>query len=164
MLNAQFGFFCPCASPEELQVAGSAAQAALADYRAGHGSKTLLATPLSSSSAPSLIELITKALVSYPPNQPKALLQELLAEAPVGVWVKFESIKLRFIEAGLQATQASAALRDLSWQIKQVLPAEILADMDAAICIFAERMRSGGTFNYRLTEAGRAALDRLNKN
>jgi hypothetical protein len=51
----------------------------------------------------------------------------------------------------------------LSWQIGQVFPADALAGLDVNICVMAERTRSAGAFNYRLTKAGRAALGRILK-
>lgn len=59
-----------------------------------------------------------------------------------------------------KGTQAAAALRDLSWQMREYLPPEDIEGLDAYICVFAERTRSAGSFNYRLTKAGRMAVGR----
>jgi hypothetical protein len=164
MLDPQLAFSLSCASPAELQVVATAALSAQADYRAGKGSKAEPAKLSASVMTATTTDLIKKGLQGYPPNPQKTLLQKLLFDAPAGTWVSFDSIKTSFVQAGLKGSQASAALRDLSWQLGQVFPADTLEKLDANICIFAERMRSGGAFNYRLTEAGRAALDHLIQN
>jgi hypothetical protein len=41
------------------------------------------------------------------------------------------------------------------------LPASDLAGLDANICVLAERTRTSGVVNYRLTTEGRAAVKEL---
>ena len=151
--------FVGCRSPQEAEIALSAIEA----YRAGSLSAATLPLAQPGHDA-TLVDRIEKALRDYPTNPQKELVQRVLFEETAGTWVAFDKLKMAFTAAGLKASQASAALRDLSWQLGQVLPAESLANLDANICIFAERMRSAGSFNYRLTSAGREALSRILKN
>jgi hypothetical protein len=108
-----------------------------------------------------LSDRLEVALRGAPPNQQKNLLLQLLFDAAADEWVPFDKIKKAFTKARLKATQAAAALRDLSWQMRQFLPPEDITGLDAFICILAERTRSSGSFNYRLTKAGRMAVGRF---
>ena len=148
--------FVGCRSPKEAEVA----LAAITAFRSGSPTAAPMPNVPASDSA-SLVDGIEKALRDFPGNAQKDLVQRTLFEEKAGVWVPFSKLKEAFAAAGMKESQASAALRDISWQLGQVLPSEFLANLDANICVFAERMRSGGSFNYRLTTSGRQALSRI---
>lgn len=111
-----------------------------------------------------LVKRLKEAL-SYPDNDGiKSSILETLLEAPAGDWVPYP----KMVEAAANSLQltmedsarrAPAALRDLSWQVKQKVDPSELSGKQKAIEVLAERIRSGGTFSYRLTPAGRRAVE-----
>ncbi|MGI0525741.1 hypothetical protein [Rhizobium giardinii] len=111
---------------------------------------------------------LTKRLVealSYPDNDGiKSSLIETLFAAPASEWVAYPTM----VEAAAKQVQMTkedsarrtpAALRDLSWQVKQKVDPTDLSGKQKAIEVLAERIRSGGAFSYRLTPAGRRAAE-----
>jgi hypothetical protein len=103
------------------------------------------------------------ALRSAPLNAQKATVLKTWLSAPEGEWVPYADVVRAFSDVGLadsseQATnRASAAIRDLSWQVAQTLPKSDLEGFSKAIEALASRSRSSGAFSYRLTPAGRIA-------
>jgi hypothetical protein len=103
------------------------------------------------------------ALRSAPLNAQKATVLKTWLSAPEGEWVPYADVVRAFGDVGLadsseQATnRASAAIRDLSWQVAQTLPKSDLEGFSKAIEALASRSRSSGAFSYRLTPAGRIA-------
>jgi hypothetical protein len=141
-----------CTSLEEVKVASEA----IARHRAGE-----VAGPVPNDALPapsSLANRIETALHAEPLNKQRKLLLEMLAASPAGAWLSFDTMKSKFVVNGLAETQASAALRDLSWQMGAHLPASDTAGHDAKIVVLAERSRKNGVVNYRLTPAGRIAV------
>jgi hypothetical protein len=111
-----------------------------------------------------LARLITALQKVEPNDTRKAILDSLLATAE-GEWLPFSSMIAAIEKAGVSHAEApgraQAALRDLSWQCKNYLPAEDLAGCTVAIDALATRRRFGKETRYRLTELGRAALTRF---
>ncbi len=116
-----------------------------------------------------LAQKLETALAMSPLNPQKAVVLKTWLAAPEGEWVPYTAVVQAFVDAGIappeQASgRASAAIRDLSWQVAQTLPKGELAQFDKAIEGLASRSRAGGSFSYRLTSAGRLATSRfLNK-
>jgi hypothetical protein len=109
------------------------------------------------------------ALAMSPLNAQKATVLRTWLAAPDGEWLPYAAVVKAFVDAGIAAEEqasgrASAALRDLSWQVAQTLPRSDLAQFDKAIEALASRSRAGGAFSYRLTPAGRLATERFLKN
>ncbi len=152
MPPALFYAFVGCTSLEEVRIASEA----LARHRAGEVAGP---TPNATLPAPpSLADRIKAALHAEPLNKQRKLLLQVLAASPAGAWLSFDAMKSEFVAAGLAETQASAALRDLSWQMGAHLPASDTAGLDAKIVVLAERSRKNGVVNYKLTQAGRVAV------
>jgi hypothetical protein len=107
-----------------------------------------------------LEDRIEAALRSAPPNQQKNLFLNLLLAVSGDGWLPFKKIQAEFEKAGLKASQAGAAIRDLSWQMREYLPPTDVAGLDAPVCVLADRTRSAGVYNYRLSPAGRTAAKR----
>jgi hypothetical protein len=111
-----------------------------------------------------LIERLLEAL-SYPDKDGiKSSIIETLLAAPAFEWVAYPTM----VEAAAEQVQMTkevsarrtpAALRDLSWQIKQKVDPTDLSGKQKPIEVLAERIRSGGEFSYRLTSAGRRAAE-----
>jgi Tfp pilus assembly protein PilX len=107
------------------------------------------------------------ALSSSPLNPQKATVLKTWLAAPSEDWVPYPVVVQAFIDMGIgdsaeQATnRASAAIRDLSFQVSQTLSATDLSGFDKAIEALASRSRSAGIFSYRLTPEGRAATEKF---
>ncbi len=107
------------------------------------------------------------ALGSAPLNAQKTTVLKTWLAAPEGEWVPYADVVQAFSDAGLadsreQATnRASAAIRDLSWQVAHTLPKSDLEGFSKAIEALASRSRSSGAFSYRLTPAGRIATEQF---
>ena len=157
MIDPSTSVLVQCRTPQEAEVAIAAIMAFRTGKKPGMGAATAVPTS-ATTSLPNRIEV---ALRGAPSNPQKTLLLQLLFEVADDEWVPFDKIKKAFAKAGLKTTQAAAALRDLSWQMREFLPSEDVAGLDAFICVLAERTRSGGAFNYRLTAAGRTAVSRF---
>lgn len=109
---------------------------------------------------------LEEALAMSPLNAQKATVLKTWLAAPEGEWVPYADVVQAFVDAGIgdeepARARASAAVRDLSWQVAQTLPRSDLAQFDKAIEALASRSRSGGAFSYRLTPAGRIATARF---
>ncbi|NNH57671.1 MULTISPECIES: hypothetical protein [Rhizobium] len=111
-----------------------------------------------------LTEKLVKAL-SYPDKDGiKSSIIETLFGAPASEWVAYPTM----VEAAAEQVQMTkevsarrtpAALRDLSWQVKQKVDPTDLSGKQKPIEVLAERIRSGGEFSYRLTSVGRRAAE-----
>ncbi|MEM7422746.1 MAG: hypothetical protein AAF334_03430 [Pseudomonadota bacterium] len=108
-----------------------------------------------------LSQRIESALEKSPLNPSRQIVLQQLLEATPEVWVPYPHIQLAFENEDLGKEQAQAAIRDLSWQMKKFLPVDDVATFSRKIEVLAERSRSGGIFRYRLTDAGRAAVERF---
>ncbi|MDB5424494.1 MAG: hypothetical protein JWQ29_1910 [Phenylobacterium sp.] len=125
------------------------------------------ADPVEAQSA--LAQKLEAALTSAPLNRQKETVLRTWLVAAADEWVPYSAVVAAFVRNGIgpseeQATnRASAAIRDLSFQVSQVLSRNDLAGFDKAIEALASRSRSAGV-SYRLTQAGRVAVTRfLNK-
>jgi hypothetical protein len=103
------------------------------------------------------------ALQKVEPNDTRAVIMKLLLTTAEGEWLAFPAMVAAIEKAGIcKGQEASgrgqAALRDISWQIKQYMPATDLAGLTVAIDVLATRRRFGKETRYRLTQVGRAAL------
>ncbi|GEC31698.1 hypothetical protein N181_01780 [Sinorhizobium fredii USDA 205] len=114
--------------------------------------------------ATGLVKRLVEAL-SYPDNDGvKTAVLKVLFEAPEQEWVAYpamvegvaQRVKISQEEA---ARRTPAAIRDLSWQVKQKVDLSDLSGKQKAIEVLAERIRSGGSFSYRLTHAGQSAVE-----
>jgi hypothetical protein len=114
-----------------------------------------------------IINKLEAALASSPLNPQKATVLKTWLAAPAEDWVPYAQVVQAFVDSGIgespeQATnRASAAIRDLSFQVSQTLSAADLAGLDKAIEALASRSRSAGVFSYRLTPEGRAATEKF---
>lgn len=146
-----------CNSLEEAAVAVRAVEA----YRAGLSFLPQLDVE---QAGDGLAKRLRDAL-SYPDNDgiKTCILEALLAAEP-GEWVAYPTIvevvakQLRMSEDD-SGRRTPAALRDLSWQVKQKVDPSDLSGKQKAIEVLAERVRTGGTYSYRLTAAGRRAVE-----
>lgn len=120
-----------------------------------------------SAQAAAITHKLEAALASSPLNPQKATVLKAWLAAPAEDWVPYPDVVQAFIDAGIgaaaeQATnRASAAIRDLSFQVSQTLSVADLAGYDKAIEALASRSRSAGVFSYRLTPEGRAATEKF---
>jgi hypothetical protein len=154
MSDHPISLWVQCQTPQEAEVAIAAIKAHRGEKKSSKGAdKGAPPGP-----TPTLSDRIEAALRSYPPNPQKTLLQKTLFEVADGKWMPFAKIKEAFSKVGLEPSQAAAALRDLSWTMREFLPPEDIKGLDKPICVLAERTRSAGSFNYRLTSAGRDAV------
>ncbi len=145
-----------CKSIEEANVAVEA----IREFRR-HGTAISTSSDETASPQEAIAERIELALGKHPLNHPRQIvLQQLLSAAPE-VWVPYPDIQGVLENEGLGKEQAQAALRDLSWQMKEFLPTQDVASFSRKIEVMAERSRSGGTYRYRLTAAGRMAVGRF---
>lgn len=103
---------------------------------------------------------IEAALRTSPIDGPKEVVLRILVEAAPKHWVKFSEMQAEFGKKGIQLERASAAIRDLS-SLMGRLPAEDIAGLRRHIEVLAERTRSEGEYRYRLTQAGRLAVERV---
>ncbi len=108
-----------------------------------------------------LVDRLVQALDGAPLNQPKEIVLDMLLAAPSNAWVPYPEMVAAFVAAGMEGERAAAALRDLSWQMGHVLPATDLVGFAKKIEVLAERSRAGGVYRYRLTAAGRTAVERF---
>ena len=111
--------------------------------------------------------LIT-ALQKVEPNDTRAVVMKSLLATAEAEWLPFPAMIAAIEKAGVAKGQEAsgrgqAALRDLSWQIKQYMPPTDLAGLTVAIDVLATRRRFGKETRYRLTPLGRAALTNLVK-
>ena len=111
--------------------------------------------------------LIT-ALQKVEPNDTRAVVMKSLLATAEAEWLPFPAMIAAIEKAGIAKGQEAsgrgqAALRDLSWQIKQYMPPTDLAGLTVAIDVLATRRRFGKETRYRLTSLGRAALAHLVK-
>ena len=109
-----------------------------------------------------LADRLHRALCVVPLNAQKVVVIRVLQAAPEADWVSYPTIIEAFRRAGFVAEQeaeqrANAAIRDISWQMGHGMPDEDVKGLAKAIEVFASRVRSNGTFSYRLTPAGRIA-------
>jgi hypothetical protein len=134
---------------------------AVAEYRDGR-------MPILGEGAPAevtLVDHLRVALGKAPMNPVKQAVLETWLAAPRGVWMAYPEL-VGAVKAmlGLEEAEASgrtqAALRDLSWQVREGVPAPELSKLhlQKPIEALAERIRSAGTYQYRLTPAGREAV------
>jgi hypothetical protein len=146
-----------CQSLEEAEVAIMAIKA----YRKGEN--VLSNAPTAPGPDPDKIraERIEEALGKAPMNRPKEIVLQNLLATPPGDWLAFPDMQKAFVEEGLAQERAAAALRDISWQMGEFMPAEDVAGLQKKIEVMAERTRAGGVYQYRLTPAGRIAIRRL---
>ncbi len=112
-----------------------------------------------------LVNRLGKALAVSPPNPQKLTVLKTWVAAPEGAWVPHATVVQAFIDAAVSTPdkaggQAAAALRDLSWQVSQVLPRSDLTEFEKPIEALASRSRARGSFAYRLTPEGRIATER----
>lgn len=113
-----------------------------------------------------LVERLEKALAVSPLNPQKATVLKTWLAAPKGEWVPHATVVQAFIDAAVSTPdkaggQAAAALRDLSWQVSQILPRSALTGFEKPIEALASRSRAGGSFSYRLMPEGRIAIERF---
>ncbi len=101
------------------------------------------------------------ALTKAPLKRPREIVLEQLSATTPGAWLPYPNLQAAFEEEGLKKEQAQAALRDLSWQMNEYLPPEDTVGVARGIEVLAERFRSGGEYQYRLTPAGRIAVERF---
>jgi len=132
------------------------------------GAKAGQALPSDDDTAPGLVDKLEAALAISPLNPQKATVLKTWLAAPAGEWVPFARLAEAFVVAGLGVgetanNRASAAVRDLSWQVSQILTQSELAAFDKAIEALASRSRAAGVSSYRLTAAGRLAARRFMK-
>jgi hypothetical protein len=116
----------------------------------------------------SLTARLEAALAMSPLNPQKATVLRAWLATPPSEWSPYPSVVAAFIQAGLApaeqaSAKASAAIRDLSWQVAQTFSKDELAAFDKAIEMLASRSRAAGIFSYRLTPAGREATERFLK-
>jgi hypothetical protein len=159
MPSPMFFAFVGCTSLEEVRIAAEA----LAQHRAVATADPLAAAgPVGKDALlpphRSLADRIEGALNAEPLNEQRKLLLEILVASPADAWLSFDTMRSKFTANGLKETQASAALRDLSWILGEHLPANDTAGLDVNIIVLAERSRNNGVMNYRLTQAGRTAV------
>jgi hypothetical protein len=144
----------PCASIEEAQIALRALEA----FRTGGG---VAGPPDASSPIAGLAVRIEKALRGGPLSDTREIVLRMLLESAPGTWVEYPAIQAEFEKRGLAKERAAAALRDLSWAMKEYLPPQDVAAFPRKIEVLADRSRAGGVYRYRLTDAGRAAVRRF---
>lgn len=138
-----------------------AAEAILSSARNGSGEAA------SQTAVDALAGRLEAALASAPLNGQKATVLKTWLAAPEGEWVPYADVVRAFSDVGLadsseQATnRASAAIRDLSWQMANTLPKSDLEGFSKAIEVLASRSRASGAFSYRLTPAGRIATEQF---
>lgn len=148
-----------CDSLEEASVAIAAIKAFReGGAAAGSGAGSLPAPPNADAALATHIEA---ALNKAPMNQPKTIVMRMLRDGSPEAWVSYPDMCKAFQAEGLDPGRAAAALRDLSWQMGQYLPPQDTAGLARKIEVMAERSRAGGVYRYRLTKAGRAAVERF---
>ena len=108
------------------------------------------------------------ALTMSPLNPQKTTVLKTWLAAPDSDWVAYAKVVDAFIADGVATPdqadgKASAAIRDLSWQIAQKLTADEAAKFDKAIEALAQRSRAAGLVSYRLTPDGRIATENFLK-
>ena len=108
------------------------------------------------------------ALAMSPLNPQKATVLKTWLAAPESDWVAYAKVVDAFIADGVATPEqadgkASAAIRDLSWQIAQRLTADEASQFDKAIEALAQRSRASGFVSYRLTPDGRIATENFLK-
>ena len=147
-------------SVSDLQEAAVALKA-ISAYREGRWAEPDIEA--SSETYPPIVQYLRAALNKTPMNAVKhALLDALLASAQ-GTWVPYPDLVAAVIKAGATTeadglNRTQAALRDLSWQVREAVPASYLTGLTKPIEALADRSRSGKDIQYRLTEAGRQAV------
>ena len=114
------------------------------------------------------LDRLVAALQKVEPNDTRAVVMKLLLATAEAEWLPFPAMVAAIEKAGVAKGQEAsgrgqAALRDLSWQIKQYMPPTDLAGLTVAIDVLATRRRFGKETRYRLTPLGRAALAHLVK-
>ena len=118
-------------------------------------------TPIAAGDAEKLrSKRIEAALRVSPVDGPKEIILRILLETPPRRWVKFSEMQTEFGAKGLQPERASAAIRDLS-SLMGRLPPEDITGLRRHIEVLAERTRAEGEYRYRLTQAGRMAVERI---
>ena len=108
-----------------------------------------------------LDDRIEAALMKAPLNRQRELILEKLLMTATGTWLSYQELQAAFEQEGFKKEQAQAALRDLSWQMKEHLHPEDLRAVPRAIEVLADRVRTSGFYQYRLTNAGRIAVERF---
>lgn len=114
---------------------------------------------------PELADRILACLHASPSNITKERVLRTLLAAPCADWVPYPDIvdavakDADFPEDAAPANRTKAAMRDLSEQMRPL--AAGVRPGEKSIEVLAERSRSAGVIQYRLTVAGRDAVRRL---
>lgn len=109
---------------------------------------------------------IEAGLKHAPANTQKLTVIERLLSAAPDDWVPFPSLGEALVNAQVAGSEdegrnkAQAAIRDLSWQLRQTVDRAKLLNRDQPIDAFTSRSRAGGVQSYKLTDAGRLAAGR----
>lgn len=151
-MPAPVALLIQCASLEEAEVAWHAVQA----FRAGQVETTKSDLRVDPDLA--LAHRIEKALHGAPMNRPKMIVLTMLRNSAPDAWVAYPEVQTAFAAVELDQERAAAALRDLSWQMREFLPPQDTAIFARKIEVMAARTRSGGVYRYRLTKVGRIAV------
>ena len=151
--SSEFPVSVPCRNMREAQIAIDAILA----FRSGAAAPTSITAGDAEKSRSERIEL---ALRASPVDGPKEIILRILLEAAPKRWVKFSEMQSEFGVRGIQPERASAAIRDLS-SLMGRLPAEDITGLRRHIEVLAERTRAEGEYRYRLTQAGRLAVERI---
>ena len=151
--TAPIALLVQCSSLEEAGVAWNAIQAFRTGAEAPADGGDLPADPTLG-----LAARIEKALHGAPLNQPKQIVLTMLRDGVPDAWVAYPDMQAALTAEGLTPERAAAALRDLSWQMKEFLLPDDTASFPRKIEVMAERTRAGGVYRYRLTPAGRIAV------
>jgi hypothetical protein len=137
------------------------AMAAVEAYREGRWSGP---EENAGTATPPIVRHLHAALAKAPMNPVKHAVLKILLAAPEGTWVRFPDLASAVVKAGAAAeadglNRTQAALRDLSWQVREAVPAEFRTGLQKPIEALADRIRSGKDIQYRLTTAGRSAVE-----
>ncbi|MEM8957590.1 MAG: hypothetical protein AAGC86_07240 [Pseudomonadota bacterium] len=157
-----------CSNPDEAAAAITVIEA----HRSGTALAEQGAPALGSGTSQSgdnpddLTDRIEAALRKSAPNRAQTILLETLLQTPAGTWLPFGETEAVFKRVGLGVEKARAALgyfswRYFSWQMKEYMPSGDFAGLTKSIEVMAERTRTDGDHMYRLTPAGRIAVERF---
>lgn len=152
-----------CSSLDEAAAAITAIEAHRSGTAlAGPGAPALgSGTSQSGDNPDDLADRIEAALRKSVPNRARTILLETLLQTPAGTWLPFGETEAVFKRVGLGVEKARAALGYFSWQMKEYMPSGDLAGLTKSIEVMAERTRTDGDHMYRLTPAGRIAVERF---
>jgi hypothetical protein len=146
-------FFIQCNDLAEATIAHDAVRA----FRDGKASPA--GSQASDGVVRTLVNHIRSALAISPLNRPREIILEALLRTSPETWLPYKDMQTCFKNEGFTDAQAQAALRDLSWQMKEAVPVEHLSNLSSAIEVLADRSRTSGIIQYRLTTSGRAAVE-----